>query len=100
MDKLSRHERFMQLFLPTQQGLCGYLRTLVPNPSDAEDVLQAAATVMWQKFDEFQPGTRFDHWAYHICSPPSVASSERAETEQIGAQRGRIHTAGRPSRCH
>ena len=67
MDELSRHERFMQLFLPTQQGLCGYLRTLVPNPSDAEDVLQAAATVMWQKFDEFQPGTRFEHWAYHIC---------------------------------
>ena len=67
MDELSRHERFMQLFLPTQQGLCGYLRTLVPNAADAEDVLQAAATVMWQKFDDFQPGTQFAHWAYHIC---------------------------------
>jgi RNA polymerase sigma-70 factor, ECF subfamily len=66
MDELSRHERFMQLFLPAQQGLYGYLRTLVPNSSDAEDVLQAAAAVMWQKFDEFQPGTRFEHWAYHI----------------------------------
>jgi len=57
----------MQLFLPAQQGLYGYLRTLIPNSSDAEDVLQAAAAVMWEKFDEFQLGTRFEYWAYHIC---------------------------------
>jgi RNA polymerase sigma-70 factor, ECF subfamily len=67
MDELSRHERFMQLFLPAQQGLYGYLRTLISNPSDAEDVLQNAAAVMWEKFDDFQPGTRFEYWAYHIC---------------------------------
>ena len=67
MDELSRHERFMQLFLPAQQGFYGYLRTLIPNASDAEDVLQAAAAVMWEKFDEYQPGTRFEYWAYHIC---------------------------------
>jgi RNA polymerase sigma-70 factor, ECF subfamily len=67
MDELSRHERFMQLFMPAQQGLYGYVRTLIPNPSDADDVLQAAATVMWQKFDDFRPDTRFEHWAYSIC---------------------------------
>jgi RNA polymerase sigma-70 factor, ECF subfamily len=66
MDDLPRYERFMQLFLPAQRGLFGYLRTLVPNRVDAEDVLQAAAAVMWEKFDDFQPGTRFEHWAYHI----------------------------------
>lgn len=67
MDELSRHERFMQLFLPAQQSLHVYLRTLIQNPSDTEDVLQNAATVMWEKFDDFQMGTRFEHWAYHIC---------------------------------
>jgi RNA polymerase sigma-70 factor (ECF subfamily) len=67
MNELSRHDRFMQLFLPAQQGLYGYLRTLIPNSSDAEDVLQAAAAVMWEKFDDFQPGTRFEYWAYHVA---------------------------------
>lgn len=66
MDESSRHERFMQLFLSAQQGLYGYLRTLIPNPSDAEDVLQSAAAVMWERFDDFQPDTRFEYWAYHI----------------------------------
>ena len=67
MDDLPRYERFMQLFLPAQRGLYGYLRTLVPNRADAEDVLQAVATIMWTRFDDFQPGTRFEHWAYHIA---------------------------------
>ena len=67
IDELSRHERFMQLFLPSQQSLYVYLRTLIPNPTDAEDVLQNAAAVMWQKFDDFRPGTQFTHWAYAIC---------------------------------
>jgi RNA polymerase sigma-70 factor, ECF subfamily len=62
-----QHERFIQLFLPLQSGLQGYLRTLIPNRSDAEDVLQAVATVIWERFDEFQPGTRFDSWAYQIA---------------------------------
>jgi RNA polymerase sigma-70 factor, ECF subfamily len=67
MSELLRHERFLRLFLPVQRGLYGYLRTLVPNRADAEDVLQAAATVMWEKFDEFQPETPFEYWAYHIA---------------------------------
>jgi RNA polymerase sigma-70 factor, ECF subfamily len=67
VDVMSRHDRFMQMFLPVQQSLYGYVRTLILNSSDAEDVLQAAAAVMWEKFDDFQPGTRFGSWAYHIC---------------------------------
>ena len=67
MDNRPKHERFLELFLPVQVGLHSYLRTLIPNRTDAEDVLQAVAAVIWEKFDDFQPGTRFDHWAYHIA---------------------------------
>ena len=65
MKNPSRHERFMRLFLPVQRGLYGYLRTSVPNSADAEDVLQAAAAVMWERFMN-SSGTRFEYWAYHI----------------------------------
>jgi RNA polymerase sigma-70 factor, ECF subfamily len=67
MDDPGRHERFMQAFLPIQRGLNGYLRTLVPNAADAEDVLQAAVAILWERFDDFDPNTRFDHWAYHVA---------------------------------
>lgn len=67
MDDQAKHERFLNLFLPVHPGLHSYLRTLIPNRADAEDVLQAAAAIMWEKIDEFQPGTRFDRWAYHIA---------------------------------
>lgn len=66
MSDSARHERFMKLFLPAERGLRAYLRTLVPNRADAEDVLQAAATVLWDKFDEYRPGSRFDQWAYQV----------------------------------
>jgi hypothetical protein len=46
MDECPKHERFMQLFLPVQPGLHSYLRTLISNRTDAEDILQAAAAVM------------------------------------------------------
>jgi RNA polymerase sigma-70 factor (ECF subfamily) len=72
MTDRPKHERFLQLFLPVQPGLQSYLRTLIPNRTDAEDVLQAAAAVMWEKFDEYQPGTRFDRWAYHIVHLQSL----------------------------
>lgn len=67
MEDRCRHEHFMQLYLPVQRKLYGYVRTLVPNPADADDVIQASAAVMWEKFDDFDPETRFEYWAYHIA---------------------------------
>lgn len=66
-ESFPKHERFLELFLPLQSGLQTYLRTLIPNRVDAEDVLQAAAVVMWEKFDEYRPEAPFDCWAYQIA---------------------------------
>jgi len=30
-------------------------------------VLQETALVLWEKFDQFEPGTHFDRWAYRIA---------------------------------
>lgn len=57
----------MRLFLQAQPRVYSYVRTLVLNYNDAEDVFQEVAGVLWQKFDEFRPGTRFDHWACRIA---------------------------------
>jgi RNA polymerase sigma-70 factor, ECF subfamily len=64
MDDNMQHEQFIRLFLEVQPRIYSYLRTMIFNRADAEDVLQNVAGVLWKKFDEYQPGTRFDHWAF------------------------------------
>jgi RNA polymerase sigma-70 factor, ECF subfamily len=67
MDDHSQHERFLRLFLEVQPRIYGYLRTMIFNRTDAEDVLQEVASVLWRKFDEFRPGASFEHWASAIA---------------------------------
>ena len=54
---------FVTLFVRHQRRVYAYLLTVLGNSSDAEDVLQQTAVVLWTKFDEFEPGTDFAAWA-------------------------------------
>lgn len=47
--------------------LLGYLLSLLGRWHDAQDVLQRASLLMWQKFGSFEPGTDFLAWASTIC---------------------------------
>ena len=40
---------------------------LVHNSADAEDILQDTASIMWRKFDDFEPGTSFINWGKAIA---------------------------------
>ncbi|AQT68475.1 RNA polymerase sigma factor [Anaerohalosphaera lusitana] len=59
--------RFFRLFMQNQKKLFKYILMLVPCRSDAEDILQDTATLMWTKFDEFKPGTNFAAWGIKIA---------------------------------
>jgi RNA polymerase sigma-70 factor (ECF subfamily) len=63
MDKLT----FINLLTSHYCKLHSYVLCMVPNKSDAEDVMQEATLQMWEKFDEFQPGTDFFAWAKAIA---------------------------------
>jgi RNA polymerase sigma-70 factor (ECF subfamily) len=54
---------FGRLLIQHQQRIYGYIRSLVGNRADAEDILQETASVLWQKFAEFEPGSNFMAWA-------------------------------------
>jgi RNA polymerase sigma-70 factor (ECF subfamily) len=54
---LSRHQR----------KIFAYLYTLVPNRTDADDLLQETCLTIYEKFDEFEPGTDFVAWANRIA---------------------------------
>lgn len=60
-------ERFMKLFLASEHRLRGFILTMVPRLSDAEDILQDALMVMWRKFDDFEPDTDFVAWGISVA---------------------------------
>ena len=50
-----------------QTRLRGLVRCLLVRSSDVEDVLQEVNSVLWEKADEFQPGSDFWAWASQIA---------------------------------
>jgi RNA polymerase sigma-70 factor (ECF subfamily) len=58
---------FVRLYSSNSRRLYGYILCFVPNWSDAEDLLQDTASIMWTKFSEFTPGTDFIRWACRIA---------------------------------
>ena len=62
-----REEQFMQLFLKNQRRIYAFILTLVPNWTDADDLLQESSAVLWRRFGDFEPGTDFVAWALKIA---------------------------------
>jgi RNA polymerase sigma-70 factor (ECF subfamily) len=58
---------FLRLFLQNERRLYAYILTLVPNRADADDVLQDASLVMWDKFDQHTPPNDFAAWGCRIA---------------------------------
>jgi RNA polymerase sigma-70 factor (ECF subfamily) len=62
-----RHEEFVGLLTASHDKLLGYLLSLLGRWHDAQDVLQRASVLMWQKYGSFESGTDFMAWASTIC---------------------------------
>jgi RNA polymerase sigma-70 factor, ECF subfamily len=56
-------ERFGQLFVEAEPEILKYIRALVPNINDAQEILQEAAIDLWRKFDQYDPAYPFTPWA-------------------------------------
>ncbi len=62
-----RYEEFVMLFARTEPALHSFVLSLVPNWADAEEILQQTSFILWRKFDQFEPGSSFRHWACQIA---------------------------------
>lgn len=56
-------QRFLSLFLRSEREIFRYVAALVPNMSDAEDILQQTALALWEKFDAYDSSQPFTPWA-------------------------------------
>lgn len=63
-DPLDRkYELFLQHFVAHRYHIYMFIFALVANKADAEDVFQEVSTLLWRKFDQFEPNTNFRAWA-------------------------------------
>ena len=58
---------FAQLLVRHDRALLRYILTFIPRRDDAEEVLQRAATVLWEKFEDYDRDRDFLPWALGIA---------------------------------
>lgn len=63
----SRTKEFFRLFMANEAKIYTYILMFVPHRPDADDIMQETATVMWQKFADFQTGGNFTRWGKKIA---------------------------------
>jgi RNA polymerase sigma-70 factor, ECF subfamily len=66
-NRSERGDEFASLFGRHARQIYSYILTLTPHWADAEDVFQETSTILWQKLDDFTPGTNFLAWACQIA---------------------------------
>ncbi len=67
MTDQDRVSGFLRLHARHESRVHAFILSLLPNWSDAEEVLQETVTVLWSKFDEFRPGTSYFAWACQVA---------------------------------
>ncbi len=77
------HEDFMRLFVKHEPDLRTFIRSLVPTLTDADEVLQETAIVLWRKFETFEPGTEFIRWACVIARFEALAYRRKIARDRL-----------------
>ena len=66
-QRSTRQSSYIALLNENQSRLFAYLYAHVLNMADAEDLYQQVALVLWEKFDQFIPGTDFGAWGIRVA---------------------------------
>ena len=56
-------QQFLSLFLRSEREIYRYVASLIPNVSEAEDIVQQTAVALWERFDAYDPSQPFTAWA-------------------------------------
>ena len=96
----AEQQRFLALFLRSEKEIYRYVAALVPNISDAEDIVQQTALALWQKFEAYDPAQPFTPWACRFALNKARQWIERHQRWRALLERGlaeelaqrRLHT--------
>ena len=57
------YSEFMKLYTKSVPVLRSFLRKLLPDWQDVDEVMQDTSLVLWKKFNQYEKGTEFSKWA-------------------------------------
>jgi len=80
----SEPEELIELLARHKSQLFSYIVSIVHRVPDAEDVFQQTCIVLWEKFDQFQPGTDFAAWASTIARNKAIQLLRTRDRERSG----------------
>ena len=87
--------RFVQRLVDAQRGLYAYILQLLPNRTDADDVLQATNLVIWSKREQFVEGSEFAAWAARIAYFEVLTHRKRKSRERLCFDDSLVHLLSR-----
>lgn len=99
---VDRQRRFTSEFVRSQHRVFGYIVTLVPHRSDAEEVFQQVCLILWEKWDHYEPDRDFVRWACGVAwnvvqnHRRQRAGAEQLYDEELLAALAATHLAHEP----
>src|SRR5260221_7186649 len=87
-DSNAAQQRFLSLFLRSEREIFRYVAVLVPNVTDAEDIVQQTAMALWEKFDCYDPSQPFTPWACRFALNKARQWIERRQRWQALLEHG------------
>lgn len=73
-DETSKTNEFLQLLMTHQRQIYAFLRGMVPDRHDADDLFQDTILMMWSRFDQFEQGTSFTAWGITVAKYTVLAA--------------------------
>ena len=77
MNDACRNESFVRLLVRHEHQVYSYILALLPNVTNADEVMQETSIVAWRKFDQFEPGTDFVRWVCQLARYEVLQFRER-----------------------
>ncbi len=60
-------ENFLALLMANQKRIFGFIQSLIPSDSDADDLFQETVMYMWRNFDKYRSGSNFSAWGIQVA---------------------------------
>jgi RNA polymerase sigma-70 factor (ECF subfamily) len=79
----ARYEIFVRKFAHHEADLRRFVRSLLPNWTDADEVVQQTAIIIWRKFDQYDPSTHFMKWACVIARFEALAYRRKMARDRL-----------------
>ena len=91
---------FIQHLTGCQHWLRAYLRALLRDAEQADEVLQRTNLVLWEKADEFTPGTNFQAWACQVARYEVLAYRKQQSRDRLVFSEAAITAIGAEAERH